>query len=260
VVLWAFVLGPLLSNLPVPAYFSAHRPDNPYAYAAYTASFADMGRLLPGVFEHNPIIPKVVNSSLWTIPVEATMYLYVGAAGSLRLLRLRVLTSAILAVGLVVVVAWTLATGRGTEVPLGLLVQSAFAVGAIACLLRRHVSVSTGIMLVAALACAAASHTRWTQLANMLAIAYFVLWFSYVPRLPRVPHDWDLSYGIYLWAWPLQQAFVQAGVRDPFVLFAIVTPILLAVATVSWLGIERPALTLKDARWWRRNEVAPAGA
>jgi peptidoglycan/LPS O-acetylase OafA/YrhL len=69
----------------------------------------------------------------------------------------------------------------------------------------------------------------------------------------------DLSYGTYLWAFPVQQTIILVGgVTKPLLLFAIATPIVLAVALASWLLIEKPALRLKNFR--RRRVAVPEAA
>ena len=138
VLAWAFVLGPMLTALPLREYAAWHRPDNPYAYAWDNASLFRVRMLLPGLFEHNRI-PLVVNSSLWTIPVEATMYLWVAGAGTLRLLRFPWLTSFAIAAVFGVLVLWPMSAGQFHYMSdLKLTVQGFFGAGAIACLLRRH--------------------------------------------------------------------------------------------------------------------------
>jgi peptidoglycan/LPS O-acetylase OafA/YrhL len=56
----------------------------------------------------------------------------------------------------------------------------------------------------------------------------------------------DYSYGLYIYAFPLQQqfAFYHQGIHW-LVGFALTYPIILGVAILSWHLIERPALALK---------------
>jgi len=246
--LTAFVLGPILSTLAPREYFaSADGGSTAIGYFLGNLALFDLRQTLPGVFAANPI-PRVVNGSLWTIPYEAAMYLCVATLGALGFLRLPRLTSALVAVAVAVVVLWP--TYGGGPYPkslalLGLQLGACFGAGTIACLLRRRVPVSSAIMLALA---AVALLGRETPLI-WLAVVYFVFWFAYVPRLPSVPRGLDLSYGTYLWAFPVQQTIVAVGhVTSPLALFATATPIVLAIAAASWLCIERPALRLKDSR------------
>jgi peptidoglycan/LPS O-acetylase OafA/YrhL len=243
---WAFVLGPMLTTLPLGEYFGkGDDHGTAYRYFWSNVSLFRLWPWLPGLFESNPIA-RHVNGSLWTIPWEATMYIAVALAGVLRLLRYPWVASATIFVLVVALVLWPIyahdaaATGA---LPLGYELAACFGAGSIACLLRRHLPVSTGIMLLLALGALAGRET----LLIWPAILYFVFWFAYVPRLPAIPRDVDLSYGTYLWAFPVQQTVVQlTGVHSPIGLFAIAAPIVLAIAAASWFLIERPALRLKN--------------
>ena len=257
--LTAFVLGPIVSTLAPRDYFaSADGGSSAIGYFLGNLALFDLRQTLPGVFAANPI-PRIVNGSLWTIPYEAAMYLCVAAAGALGLLRFPRATSALAALAIVVVVLWP--TYGGGPHPrrlalLGLQLGACFGAGAIACLLRRHVPVSSAIMLALA---AVALVARETPL-MWLAVVYFVFWFAYVPKLPPIPRGLDLSYGTYLFAFPVQQTIVAlAHVTTPLALFAVATPIVLAIAAASWLCIERPALRLKERRAAEPRETARTG-
>jgi peptidoglycan/LPS O-acetylase OafA/YrhL len=141
---------------------------------------------------------------------------------------------------------------------LDLVVCGFFGAGCIVCLLSRHVRVSTGLMAVVAIACLVSRNTAHAIPLTWLATGYFTLWVAYVPRLPRIPYGVDLSYGTYLWAWPVQQTVVGLGVRQPWILIVIATPIVLAIALMSWLLVERPALQFKEFRWRRSAAVQAA--
>ena len=248
VALTAFVLGPMLSVLAPDDYFSS--TDGGGTAPGYFWSnvlLIDPRQTLPGVFGSNPI-PRIVNGSLWTIPYEAALYLLVAAAGALGLFRRPRLASALVALAIVVVVLWP--SYGGGPYPqrlalLGLQLGACFGAGSIACLMRRRVPVSSGILLALA---ALSLLARETPL-MWLAVVYFVFWFAYVPKLPSMPAGLDLSYGTYLWAFPLQQSIVALlHVATPLALFAIAAPLALSVAAGSWLLVERPALRLKDLR------------
>ena len=91
----AFVIGPLLTTLPLREYFlKGDRFGTPLGYVLHNAIF-DIRPFLPGVFEHTPV-RLYVNGSLWTIPVEASLYLCVAGFGLLRLFRFPWLTSVVI--------------------------------------------------------------------------------------------------------------------------------------------------------------------
>ncbi|MGH8473631.1 MAG: hypothetical protein ACREVJ_14485, partial [Gammaproteobacteria bacterium] len=54
----------------------------------------------------------------------------------------------------------------------------------------------------------------------------------------------DYSYGMYVYAFPMQQAAVYlAGPMSPLQNIALSLPVTLALAVVSWYVIENPALS-----------------
>ena len=66
----------------------------------------------------------------------------------------------------------------------------------------------------------------------------------------------DPSYGIYLYAWPVQQVVVAAGVTAPLVVFGIAAPVAVALGYASWFLVERRAMRLMRRRTRRRHELA----
>jgi peptidoglycan/LPS O-acetylase OafA/YrhL len=252
---WAFVIGPLLSDSSLREYFAMRGPGTPYTYVWGAATIFWPRSVLPGLFLTNPIA-GLVNVSLWTIPFEATMYLWVAAAGALGLVRFPRLASVAIAILCSLLILWPMTIGnlpyQGGIAWWGLVLQGFFGAGAIACLVRGYVPISTGLMIAIAIACVLARSSTHATPFLWLAVGYFVLWFAYVPRLPAIPRELDLSYGTYLWAFPVQQSLIHlVGVRDPLALFAIAVPIVLAIAGASWLLVEKSALKLKDWRWQR---------
>ena len=257
VTLTAFVVGPLVTSMPLHNYFiDGDIYGTPLGFAIHRSFLMDRP-FLPGVFEHNPI-PRYVNGSLWTLPIEATMYLCVAGLGVLRAFRFPWLTS----VGIVAVFGYlvVLPAYLGQPAPwLGYVQAGFFGAGCTACLLRRYVPASSGIMLLILVAAIVSRDTTHLMPFTWLAIGYFVLWFCYVPRIPRIPRDIDVSYGTYLWGFPLQQVLVMNGIGDPLGLFAVATPIALTFGALSWFVIERPALRLKELRWPRSRPTTRVG-
>jgi peptidoglycan/LPS O-acetylase OafA/YrhL len=251
VVLWAFVLGPTLSVLPLKTYFlKGDSFGSAYAYAYGNASLADMRWFLPGVFIDNPV-KRYVNGSLWTIPVEASMYLCVAVAGISRVLSWPRVASLLILAAIGYWMVWPDYTGHmpvGGTTWLGHMLMGFFGAGSVACLLRRRVYVSTFLMLCVSVACLLTRTWSYGDPFLWLALGYFVLWFAYVPRIPAIPWNLDLSYGTYLWAFPVQQVLTMTGMRDPWLLSAAAVLVVLPIALASWLLVEKPALRFKRTR------------
>lgn len=240
----ALVLGPLVTSLPRGDYF-AH--EETWRYVWHNLTFPlDMQWTLPGVFADHP--RPAVNGSLWTLPAEVRVYLWLAVFGVLGLL-LRP-SRALLA--LVLLVALAQATG---SLPLLLVkdflpMAACFALGGLAWLLRRMLPLNPW-WLLGLLAMAFALHgTEHYLPAFLLALAYGALWFAYVPKgflwFNRVG---DYSYGLYLWGFPMQQLAVHLFDRPTptqISLFAWPTALLLAV--VSWHLLEKPLLSLRRRR------------
>jgi peptidoglycan/LPS O-acetylase OafA/YrhL len=55
----------------------------------------------------------------------------------------------------------------------------------------------------------------------------------------------DVSYGTYLYGWPLQKLLILAGLTKPWLLFPISLGLALIFGAASWFLIERAALQLK---------------
>lgn len=65
-------------------------------------------------------------------------------------------------------------------------------------------------------------------------------------KLRRLP---DVSYGTYLYGWPIQKLLIfYIGAMHPLLLFALSIPLAWAMGTVSWFCVEKPALSLKSAK------------
>lgn len=73
------------------------------------------------------------------------------------------------------------------------------------------------------------------------------------PGLRDIPKIGDLSYGIYIYAWPVQQIGVALMGRQTsyLELLAITVPMTLALAMASWHLVEKRALRFKPGQRWR---------
>jgi peptidoglycan/LPS O-acetylase OafA/YrhL len=246
----AFVLGPLVTSRSLSAYFSSWET---WIYPVRVTLLYTFGAGLPGVFEDN-LYPGV-NGPLWSLPVEVFAYFCLFVLGVTGLLARRWFVTAMAVASL----AWAAWWVPHTSESLGAIyVLSAFAVGAAAYTWRDRIVLTlpgalalVTLCVVTGLGPAPLRVVVWT-----VAAVYLSYWFAYaVPTVGRPLVRWgDASYGVYIWAFPVQQTIVQAGADDPWVVMAIATPVVWLLAIASWRLVERPALRLKP-----RPTASPAG-
>ena len=207
-----------------------------------------------------------MNGSLWTLHYEIACYLAVAALALAGALRPRKWLTWVVAatLGTSVVVASVLQhLGHGSvfispHLPIfGQLQGSllfplavAFAVGGLAAVFPQRFPMDGRV----ASACFAALIVSLTWggflVYGVPALAYLVLWLggTLTGRVRRIGVKRDFSYGVYIYAFPVQQTLSLLGVPRQgllaYVGISVVIAVLLAIA--SWYTVERPALRLKD--------------
>jgi peptidoglycan/LPS O-acetylase OafA/YrhL len=91
---------------------------------------------------------------------------------------------------------------------------------------------------------------------------YLALWLALNPRLPVIPaaRFGDLSYGLYIYGWPVEQAVIwlYGGHAAWWQVFSIAVPATAALAFLSWHLVERPILRLKPGGRRAAAGYAPA--
>ena len=81
------------------------------------------------------------------------------------------------------------------------------------------------------------------------AWVYFAFCFGYIDKyyFPKFDFRNDISYGVYILSWPLQQTVLHLGLaKTGLQLFAISIVPIIALAFLSWVLVEKPALKLKN--------------
>lgn len=233
---------------------------------------------------------NTLDTPMWTLPIEVSFYLALPLIGiaALRVGNTR-LQQGLLTAGLVVIgVAWAhLATALWFyDVVLPQMLPF-FAFGMLVAVLieGRVIPARLCRLLVVAAAFAylvnLALHTWTPSVANGLADMPVALGFAclvavgaageWVPRLFRLRFVvWlgVVSYGTYLWHQPLMCLLGGHGLlpRNLWVELALVWPLTLLVAWLSWRFVERPALRWahrrdeeRRPRRSRQTEAAPGG-
>ncbi len=197
-----------------------------------------------GIFAGNPF-PSMANSSLWTIPIEFYCYLAVLVVGLFCLFKRRFLIFLAFLAGYQV---YTLGLFAGTSEIEELLI--CFLSGVITWLWRDKIPFSNMIAGSCLMALLITSQFRpWFSILFPVLGGYCTLWLAYGPRLQlsRWAEKTDLSYGTYLYAFPMQQLFaMNPALRHPWVIFGLATPVTLLAAWLSWNLVEKRFLAMKN--------------
>lgn len=239
-----FVIGAAFTTLPLGAYF---RDPDLYKYLGQVLTGFKSAGQMPGVFMDNPHPWPL--GTIWTLRYEISLYgavLLFGIAGALRSWRIVGALSAALLIGVVVIEVAVPNATRYAEVMLRLILM--FALGSTFYLARDRVRLSWLVLAAMAALTWLAHGTPFYLALLYLAEAYGVFVFAFATLLPfvSVTDRADLSYGIYLYGWPVQQALVALFPKAaPWTLLA---PALIASALLAWASwqlVESPALRLK---------------
>jgi peptidoglycan/LPS O-acetylase OafA/YrhL len=217
-------------------------------YLWKTALGLPSGLPLPDVFRTNPY-PGAANGSLWTLPIEIKLYMGILLVGLLGILdRLRVaLILASLVVVLLVYVPGPVSLFINAVVIRSLCII--FVCGALAYVWRLRIPLSIALAALLLVIYLTLPPGFVRAVATLPMIAYITLVAAYHPRLrvERFVHGPDLSYGLYVYAFPVQQlALWRWPALGAYGLFFVATPAIFGAAALSWYGIERPAMRLKN--------------
>lgn len=91
----------------------------------------------------------------------------------------------------------------------------------------------------------ASGFTQNYRVIGALPLAYAVIVSGALIRRTRLRND--LSYGVYIYAFPIQQLLATFGLArlHPFLFFILATTATLPVAALSWFVVEKRAMALK---------------
>jgi peptidoglycan/LPS O-acetylase OafA/YrhL len=247
------VIGPILTNLSLIDYFldrwTQSYLTNIFVFGIQYDIPSATGRLL---------YPGAINGSLWTLSLECGFYVILAVLFHFRLFTPRTafvfIAAAVLAnfyCAYVLGLSWNRPgpnVWKGAPLYQTAVNGSAFLLGSAFWIYRDRISLSAGMVLVCAVALFAAQGTWSAAIVYSLTVPYLVMFFALgTPFKINLRPIGDLSYGVYLVAFPIQQTVI--GLLGPQIyatkVSLIATPIVLAIAYFSWWFIEKPCLSLK---------------
>lgn len=220
---------------------------------------------ITGVFAGN--LRQGVNIPLWTLPNEAALYLLMALIMLLGITRRRWVYPLLLAVftalhvlwmgfGVKVLAltssrAWVLNTANWERT---IRVSMLFFAGACLFCYREYVPRSLVLAAVSAGLFALSIVLGAGQWGQVVTLPYLIYCLGTARAGKPFEKYGDLSFGMYVYSYPLQQLLVhiEPGLH-PLMVFLLTMALVLPLSALSWRVIERPALSLKDLRIVRKS-------
>ncbi|MCK1384104.1 acyltransferase [Bradyrhizobium sp. 21] len=242
ILLSALLVGPAVTSLAWKDYFS-----DPLFFRYFFNIVGHVQFKLPGAFDSNPF-PQIVNGQLWTVPFELECYIALSVMtliGAVRyryvlLLLVAGLNLAFVAKNIIsppIVGVHGVLTGRQ-------LVMT-FFYGVMIYRFKDKLVWSSWAFAICALA-SVALLWRQSTACDYLALPFIAYVTAYLgltdPKRLLIVKIGDLSYGVFLYSFTIQQLVVHLGAKQWWTNLLATIPLCLLFALFSWTCVEKPFL------------------
>lgn len=256
ILLSTFILGPIISTLPVSDYFSSRE-----TYSYLKNIFFVPVYSLPGVF--SGLINASINGSLWTIGYEFFFYIFVAILGILGFYKYKnsnlILFILFLYLNLykqnLFVQTFTIfkILDLYSLIELGLY----FTMGMMVYTYKDKIKLDNNLALISLIGLLLFWYQGNCIIPFVIFGSYLLFYFGFNNRinLSNFSKKGDYSYGMYIYAFPIQQLYIYLfnGRMNSYINFALAFITTLLFAILSWYLIEKPCLKLKKINLIKRR-------
>jgi len=253
-VLFCIFLGFFFSNLDFRDYFFNY--ETVKFFLKNISLFFGVEYYLPNVFSENPY-SSAINGSLWTLPWEVKMYLYLVVIGTLILFMKdifhndKLIKITFVSISLISTFLYILDHFYNILPHNFIRLFTFFFLGVMYYVLKDNIKLSKKILIVFIILLIFASFLNKDLffILYILFLPYVILSLSYIPEgmIRQFNNYGDYSYGIYIYAFPIQQTIVflipNISISEMIAYSFIIT---LMFAILSWHLIESKCLKLKN--------------
>ena len=235
-------MGPLVT-----AYSLSDYVADPKFARYFLTILGDVQYELPGVFQHT-VYPAIVNGQLWTIPLELLCYcLLIGPAlvGVYR--RPRLFLGFVFLMQLAFAARAILEPVIYGGIPPKMLTLC-FLAGTIMSMFRTKIPFSADLALFCAVLAFGLVYIPGGSYFVAFPAAYLTIYLGlFNPRKFWIVRSGDYSYGVYLFAFPIQQliASIPSLPQHWYINLGLSLPLSLLMALISWNLIEKRALSYR---------------
>jgi len=247
-----FVIGPLTTVIPIVDYFK-----NPMTWGYFKIMTMYIYNLtLPGVFVNN-VFPNLVNGSVWMLSLFFNMYIVIAAIGLMGWLKNKKVIGIVIVLFTLIyinmiyhITPYTIEIVQRFLYPNGNIFTITFMMGVLFYLYRDKIKYDIRIAIVALIIWLLSfPYGILFNIVSIIALPYIILYvaFADIPYINKVGKYGDYSYGIYIYAFPVQQTveyFIPGiSVAGMLILATIIT---VPLAVLSSKLIETRALKYKS--------------
>ncbi|TLP72472.1 acyltransferase [Pseudomonas nitroreducens] len=234
------IIGPIASGVPLAQYFQ----QNPWVNM-WNATLWEWNYNLPYGFPGRPF-EGATNGSTWTLPAELRCYVAVFCLGVIGVFSQRPMANVILLSILYLTKSHyallpLFGSAENFKEPLLF-----FVVGALFWTNRALIPLNWCVCALMLGATYYFAGTQYYFYAYIPTVAYVLFMLAYM--LPHFDMDrfGDISYGVYIYAWPMQQLVWVKG-QSGYVNALLAMLLVLPIAYLSWRFVESPALKLRKS-------------
>ena len=181
---------------------------NPQTYMYLLNGVLILVHELPGVFTHNPMGDSVVNAALWTLPVEFSCYVLCFVGYKITKFDKKRFLLISIPILLVVLLYFVKFFPQQLSVVRAVVL---FYIGVAFWIFKDDVRLHTVAGIISLGIFCVLVFLRLDVIAMLLVFPYICFWLGYGTggRFSNFGKKFELSYGMYLWAFPIQQALAQ---------------------------------------------------
>lgn len=246
VIVTIFVIGPMVTELSISNYF---QDPATWAFLSRILIFFGVDRI-PGVFEDNPF-PNAVNGSIWMLPYLVVMYVILYIYGYYKLLKNKLVMIYMLLIAYAMI-------PPDVNSFVGIISTwyfwhwyLYFFIGSLLYIYKNILNFGIQTTIFSLLLYIYSLYFDYFETIHYIAYPIIIISISLIKSdiFNNVGKYGDFSYGMFVFAWPIQQTIVHFwhSINAPQMFF-LSWFISLSVAIASWNLIERYAGKLKDIK------------
>lgn len=232
-----FVLGSFVTEYSLKRYLTDGQ-----TYKYLLNSIFILKHNLPGVFENN-IYGPVVNGSLWTLPVEFLCYVVCYLAWKFGVSKEEIFKYTLPIFGFGYIVMHILLESspllQSALCPCGM-----FYAGMLYDTYKKRIHIEFFYVILCLIGLTISIYFALLKYGVILFLPYVLVYIAFgtKKKLSRFGNKHEISYGMYLSAWPIQQTVIMIfhGIMNPILNFLISLPFILLAGFLLNICIERP--------------------